>query len=265
MTYEDYENSVKDGYPVELYNIYDSDGTHYRLHTGEDDITYLSQIYSKGIVDRSELVIGGEIGDDNRMELTLERGNILAARFIPSPIDGIVFVNVYRQYDSTYSKLWGGSLSFVKYDEESRPVLIFENKLTSTVRMGHRRRCSRLCGHALYRTGCTLNQESYKVNGTLTNISGLVLTSSQFATEADGYWKGGKIKIGTAFRLVKAHATNTITIDRLFADISIGDSFTVYAGCGHIPTACLAKGNKINYGGSEFLPDENPFGKNIEL
>jgi hypothetical protein len=266
MTYNDYDISANEAKPIELYDIYDSDGTHYRKHTGDADIIYMGQIYSKGIVDRTEIIIGGEIADDNTVTITLERGDTLAARFIPAPIDGLVFVNIYRQYEDTYSKLWSGYLTFAKYDENVVPSLIFENILSSFVRMGHRRRCSRLCNHALYKTGCNVNQELYKVTGTISNISGLVITSSAFATESGGYWVGGKIRVGNAYRLIKAHTTNTITIDRLFADVEIGNSHTTYAGCGHTPTLCLNKfGNKINFGGNEFLPYENPFGKNIEL
>jgi len=266
MTYADYESSVDEAQPVELYDIYTSDGVHYRKHTGDDDITYLSNVYSKGIVDRTEIIIGGEIEDDNAVTIKLNRGDSFAVLFVGAPIDALVFLNIYRQYNTDYSKLWSGYLTHVGFDKKGMPICRFENILTSSIRMGRRRRCSRLCNYSLYCSGCNVNQELYKVTGTITNISGLVITSSQFATESDGYWVGGKIRVGTAYRLITAHTTNTITIDRLFVDAEIGDSFTAYAGCFHTPTVCLVKfGNKINFGGNEFLPMENPFVKSVIL
>ena len=266
MSYKGFENSVDEAQPIELFHIYDSNGNNYRYHTGYDDITYLGSTYSKGIVNRSEIVIGGEIDDDNSVMIELEKGNSLTNDFILNPIDAQVYINIYRQYGESYSKLWSGFLTFVKYNNTGKPECRFENLLTSTLRMGHRRRCSILCNYALYEGGCGVNQESYKAQGTLTNVSGLVLTSSTFADETDGYWVGGKIKIGNAWRLVKAHATNTVTVDRPFESSEIGDSYTIYAGCGHTPTICLNKySNKVNFGGNEFLPVENPFEINIEL
>ena len=265
MIYQDYEDSIASGIPIELYHIYDSDGNNYRYHTGEDDITYLGYTYSKGIIGRSEIIIGGELNDENVVNIELERGNAFTNDFIASPIDAQAYLNIYRQHVDTYAKIWKGFLTFVKFNENGVPECKFENILTSSIRMGHRRRCSRVCNHALYGGGCGVNQNLYKVEGTITNISGLVITSSQFATQADGYWVGGKINVGNAYRLIKAHAVNEITIDRIFKDASIGDGFIAFAGCDHTPTTCLNKfNNKINFGGNEFLPIDNPFNISVD-
>lgn len=260
MTYQDYEDSVNSGVPVELYHIYDSDGNNYRYHTGDDDITYLGYTYTKEIIERSNIVVGGELNDENIVNVKLSRGNAFTNRFISGPIDSRAFLNIYRQHVDTYAKLWSGFLTFIGFDENGVPSCKFENILTSSIRMGHRRRCSRVCNYAHYEGGCNVNQESYKIEGTITNISGLVITSSQFATQVDGWWVGGKIKVGNAYRLIKAHSVNTITIDRLFADVEINDEFTAFAGCDHTPTTCLNKfANKINFGGNEFISVDNPF------
>jgi len=265
MSYQDYEDSVALGIPIELYDIYDSNGNHYRHNTSADTITYLGNDYEPGITERSDFGIGDKKESDN-LTIKLSRGNAFTNQFRSDVIDAIVGVHIYRQHNAEYVNYWSGYLIAVSFDKNSVPSCRFESIISSSLRMGCRRRNMRLCPYLLYEYGCNVNQESYKVENTLTNISdnGLILTSSEFATETDGWFVGGKIKIGQAWRLIKAHATNTITIDRAFIDTKIGDNFTAYAGCDHTPTTCKNKfDNKINFGGNEFLPSINPFKTNI--
>jgi len=266
MAYQDYEISAADGIPIELFDIYNSDGEHWRLNTSTDDITYIGNVYTAGIIKRTEIIIGGEVEDDNVVSLELSRGYDFTNDFISGPIDSLVSLNIYRQHVANYAKIWSGYMSFISFDKDGVPTCRFDNVLTSRFRLGHRRRCSRLCNHALYKTGCLINQESYKVTGTVSIVASTVITSSQFATESDGYFLGGKLKIGTATRLIIAHATNTVTVDRAFVSAAAGDAFIAYAGCDHTPATCKARfDNKLNFGGNEFLAVDSPFEKNIEL
>ena len=265
MAYQDYENSAALGIPIELYDIYDSNGEHYRYNTSGETVSYLGVDYAKGIVEREKFGVGNENDSDN-LTIKLSRGNTFTNQFRSNVIDAIVGVNVYRQHEANYVNYWSGYLTAVSFDENSMPSCRFEAIISSNIRMGCRRRNMRMCSFVLYGYGCGVNQESYKVSSTITNISddGLTITSSEFATKADGWFQGGKIKVGTAWRLIKAHTTNTIIIDRAFIDAEITDSFTAYAGCDHTPTTCKAKfNNKLNFGGNEFLPSINPFKTNI--
>lgn len=263
MTYDASEISAASGIPIELYDIYDSDGTHYRYNTSDSTVTYLGNDYSSDIIERSDFTLG-DIKNTDSLTIKLTRNDTFAVRFINEPIDAIVFINIYRQHEANYITYWSGYLISVSFDEDALPVCRFEAIISSNVRMGHRRKNMRMCPYILYETGCNVNQESYKVEGTITNLSGLVVTSSQFATETDGYWVGGKLKIGTAYRLIKAHSTNTITIDRAFADAEIGDSFICYAGCDHTLATCISKfSNYLNFGGNAYLPKTNPIYSNI--
>lgn len=267
-TYQEYEASAALGQPIELYDIYNSDGTHWRYHTGAigDVITYLGNDYESGIVERSEIIIGSDFTEDNTITLNFTKGDVFAAQFINSPIDSRVFLMAYRQHEGNYVTIYRGYLVLVSFDDKGIPSAKFESIMNSTQRMGHRRRCSRLCNYALYEGGCGLNQESYKVTGTITNISGNIITASEFSTKADGWFVGGKIVVGTAWRLIIAHSTNTVTVSRAFNEAEINDNFIAYAGCDHTPTTCKSKfNNKLNFGGNEFLPLDNPFNKDISL
>ena len=265
-TYQDYEIGAATGIPVELYDIYNTDGEHWRLNTSADSIAYIGNDYTSGIVKRTDAIIGGEVEDDNVVSLEFSRGYDFTNDFVSGPIDSLVSLIIYRQHVAEYVKFWSGYMSFISFDENGIPTCRFDNALTSSFRLGHRRRCSRLCNHALYKTGCTVNQESYKVTGTVSIVASTVITSSQFATKSDGYFLGGKLLIGTASRLIIAHATNTVTVDRAFVSAAAGDAFIAYAGCDHTAATCKAKfSNKLNFGGNEFLSVDSPFEKNIEL
>lgn len=266
MTYQSDEISVASGHPIELYDIYTSDNEHYCYHTAGEDygtITYLGRDYEFGIVERAEFSIG-KMSDSNFLEIGLSKGNVFAVQYVNSALDVICSLNVYRQHSDNYITYWSGNLISVSFDENSVPTLRFQSIICNSIRMGHRRGNMRMCPHILYGTWCNVNQENYKVEGTITNISGLVITSSVFATKSDGWFQGGKIKIGTAWRLIKAHTTNTVTIDRIFVDAEIGNEYVAYAGCGHTGTICKNKfNNKLNFGGNEFLPSINPMNSHI--
>jgi hypothetical protein len=263
MTYDSYEQSIASGEPIELYDVWDVEGTHYRWNTANETITYGSYDYEPEIVDRSEMVIG-ENGEVNALDVKLSRSNALTNQFISAPIEGEVLLIVYRYHAGFGATFWQGVLSTVSFDENGIPTCRFEPRMSDMPGIGERRRNQRLCDHALYKQGCWVNEESFRVDGTLTNVSGLVLTSAVFATKADGWFTGGEVVVGNARRLIKAHATNTITITRAASAFVIGATFRAYAGCDHTPTACKDKfDNKLNYGGNEFLPVKNPFETNI--
>lgn len=258
-TYEDIEQSVAEGEPIELYDIWDVEGTHYRWNTSSIIISYGSYDYEPNVIDRSELVLGGN-NEVSAIDIKLKRGNIFASRFIAAPVEGEVQFVLYRQQAGFTVKFCQGFLSAVSFDKNGVPTSRFEPRSSDMVGVGQRRRNQRLCDYCLYKMGCWVNEELYRVDGTLTNVSGLVLTSAIFATKTDGWFVGGEIVIGVARRLIKAHVTNTITISRTMSVALIGVTFRAYAGCDHTPGTCKTKfDNKLNFGGNEYLPTKNSF------
>lgn len=268
MSYDAIEVSINSGKPIEFYDIYDVEGTHYRHHTAYETLNLNGSDYEPGIINRSDLEVQSFDMNQRPLEVKLAKGNTFASKFIGQPIDSLVNLILYRWHedDEDYVIYYQGNLIHIGFDTDALPTCKFESILMSSIRMGHRRRCSRICDLVLYGFGCNVNQESYKVNSTITNISadGRTITSAAFATKTDGWFIGGKIRIGYAYRLIIGHSTNTILIDRPFYNANLYDVFTAFAGCGHNSTSCTGFGNKINYAGNEFLPKDNPFEINIE-
>ena len=267
MSYNDLDHSVASGEPVELYDVWDLEGTHYRWTTAHETVSYLGSDYEPIVVDRSEICLG-ENDTVNAVDVTLSRGNTLTNHYVRSPVEGEVSLIIYSQQSEFTVIEWQGLLLSVMFDKNGIPTCRFEPRSSNSPGVGQRRRNQRLCDYILYRAGCLVDCEAYRVDGVLTNVSEsgseMVLTSSAFATKADGWFIGGEVVIGTSRRLIKAHITNTITIPRIMDAAVIGASFRAYAGCDHLPATCKAKfNNKLNYGGNENLTNKNPFEINI--
>lgn len=260
MPYDTYEDSIAGGRPDELFDYFAPDtGEHWRATSSGEAITYLGHEYLPDEIERGDI----ELGHDefkSKLEVKHGRAFALANEFIPHPAESRVQLIAFRGHLGNWIQYWYGELDSVGWDGDGRPTIRLQTRGSHSRSVGRRRKAQRLCDHALYKSGCRVNQESFKVEGTLSNIVGLVLTSSAFSTKSDGWFVGGKIKIGYEIRLIKAHTTNTITISRATNDAAIGNGFAAYAGCGHTPTVCLNKFfNKDNFGGEEFLPSKNPF------
>jgi hypothetical protein len=263
MTYDSYEQSVASGEPIELYDIWDNGGTHYRYTTASEAVEYNGYMYESDVIDRSEMELGGN-EEVTALKVFFSRSNALTNQFISGPPEGEVQLLLYRQHAGFTATFWQGFLIVVTFDENSVPTGRFEPRSSDIAGFGVRRRCQRLCDHALYKSGCGVNETLYKVDGTLATVNGLDLVSSAFSAKSDGWFVGGEIVIGYSRRTIKAHTTNTITITRSMDSAIVGATFRAYAGCDHTPTTCKDKfNNKLNYGGCEFLAVKNPFEESI--
>lgn len=259
MGYTDTEASVNSGKPVELYEFrYNVD--YWRYTSGPEEIEYLGYDYTPELIQRNDL----EISDNhfkNELEIVVGRDNLFATQFIQSPLDGIVYLKIYRGHGADFVTYWNGVINAFVFNSDEIKI-IARPRTSSLVRTGVRRKYQKLCNHPLYGVGCGVNQESYKVASTIANIStnGLTITSAAFATKADGWFLAGKIVVGDAERLITSHSGSTITINRKMVNVLPGNSFTAYAGCDHTLAICKSKfNNLLNYGGQPWIPNKNPF------
>lgn len=263
MSYDTYEQSVAEGKPILLFDFLSSIGTHWRLTSDSETVTYGSYDYEPAVVEHESIEIA-DISEVNAVNIKLTKGHALATQFVGGPIEGSLEITIYRGHEGNYVTYWRGMVVSVSFDENSIPTLRCEPRTSSLPRMGHRRVNQRLCDHALYDNRCAVIEGAFEVNGTIATIDELEIVSSAFATRADGWFEGGKIQIGHAVRLITYHVTNTIHINRIISDAAPGNSFVAWAGCDHTPTACKDKfSNKLNYGGNEFLSVKNPFESDI--
>lgn len=261
MTYAASEISVASGYPIELYHIAAETGQTWRYNSSPEGntITYASHDYTPENVKRRNVKISDR-SFVNELELEFDHNNEFASQFISAPIEGRVTLTIYRGHDGNYITFWVGNLISVNFDTNGESKCIFSPRISTMPRVGKRRLVSKMCGFCLYDSQCRVNDVAYRVEGVLSDVDGVTLTSATFALYADNYFKAGKITIGNAVRLVVGHTTSTITINRVISDAAIGSSFAIYPGCDHTATTCLSKfGNIYNFGGLPYLPLANPF------
>jgi len=179
MSYLSSEQSVAAGQPVELYHLADDMGTNCRITSAGYDITYGSYLYTSEPCQRSELRIT-DSHEKNNMTLKLSRDNSFAQRYIAGPIEGIATLTIYRGHGTDFVTWWYGVIKQVAFDKDGVPTIICAPRTSSISRVGRRRVCQRLCDHALYDSGCQLNDQAYKITGTIGSVSGLVVASGDF-------------------------------------------------------------------------------------
>jgi uncharacterized phage protein (TIGR02218 family) len=261
MAYDTYEQSVASGKPIEFYDFMDDFGNHTRITSAGVDLVFSGHTYYSEPCKRSTIRLSESV-KRNSMTFELSRDNEFAIQYIAGPLEGKATVTVHRKHqdDAEVKQDWYGVVTQVKFDGNGVPIVIAEPRTSSISSVGRRRRCQSLCDHDLYDAYCMLNEESYRVDGEIDSISGLTITSTTFGTKSDGWFAfGGKLVVGNARRMIVAHTGNNITITRAISAAQAGDSFIAYAGCAHDPVACENYNNKINFGGEENLPKQNPY------
>lgn len=257
MTYQDSENSLSSGQPVELYEFtYGTD--HYRYTSGDTDIVYNYETYQAIPISRSGIEASEEVFK-NEIKISIQRSNLFARQFIEAAPERPITLTIYRGHSGAFVTYWKGTVTSFLFN--TRDIEIVVSPTTSGFRVaGLRRKYQRLCTYPLYESGCNVNRYNYRITGTVATISGRTITSADFATKANGWFVGGMIVVGKIERLITSHAGSTITINNAAPGIEAGNAFTAYAGCDHTLETCRDKfSNTDNYGGQPWLPSKNPF------
>lgn len=259
MSYASVETSAHGGQPVELYRF--SAGTRKWTYTSTDAaITYLNESYESYAIKRGAIRQTAELAKTG-LEIRTVRNMPFIAEMIASPLTDVVRVDIYRKHrsDSDTVPIWRGRVEGVRF-EGSEAVISCQPWATSLKRIGLRRPAQRQCPHAVYDGGCGLTAAVFAVSGTLTSHTGLNLTASVFATQADGWWVGGRIDFSGTQRFIIGHAGDTVTLSSGIPNLPQGAPFLVYPGCDHTPATCNSKfANLANYGGAPAFPIKNPF------
>jgi uncharacterized phage protein (TIGR02218 family) len=128
------------------------------------------------------------------------------------------------------------------------------------------RNCYQLtCVNTLFDCGCTLNQSSYAITGTVVGVqsNGDISVTLSAGGLAANYFSLGSLYWATGanagvVRGIKYSATGGTYIafyQPTPMPIQTGDTFTVYPGCDKTQATCTSKfGNVINFRGTPFVP-----------
>lgn len=260
--YDDREISLADGQPFELYEFYHDCGYIYRTTLAESVYDGVIE-YTPCAISRSGLRQGESVPKDSTT-LTLPRGDSLAVALLDQPPDAVTTLTIKRLHYGLLATnaivVWKGRVTSIGVEREEAKITC-ESIYTSIKRMGLNAKFELNCVHALYFTGCGLNQLVYKVTGEVTAINNIVeITIPAASAYANGWFTGGMCVLNNVYRFITTHTGQVVTLVHQLPDLAVGDSVDIYPGCDHTLDTCINKfSNQLNFLGFPWMPELNPF------
>lgn len=266
MAFNDAEISTQDGRPIALY-LLEWGETRWAYTSADRDITYGGIDYLARAVSDNGMVQGGSSANDFTMDCPANLPIVDLFRGTP-PTETIWFT-VRRKHlaEADAPIYWNGTVTNVKRRGFANAQVIGKPLTASFKRTGLRLCWTRECPHFLYDPGCKVDPEDYRVDATITALTGNTVTVSAVGGKPDAWFDGGYVKWeinddGTIERrMIETHIGLVLTMFGLTDGMEIGDTLSLYPGCDRTPGTCQSKFSNIaNYGGFDFMPGQTPFG-----
>lgn len=269
MSFNSAEISTQDGQPIALYHL-EWGETNWYYTSADREIEYPAGsdiIYLPRAVSDSGMVQGGSTANDFTLECP---SNLpIVDLFKGTPPSETIWLTVRRLHmgETDAPIYWNGNVTNVKRLDLASAQVIGKPLTASFKRTGLRLCWTRECPHFLYDPGCKVDPEDYRVEATITALTGVTATVDAVGGHPDGYFTGGFLSWeinddGTLERrMIENHTGLALTIFGITDGMEVGDVLSLYPGCDRTPTTCESKFyNGPNYGGYDFMPGETPFG-----
>jgi len=226
--------------------------------------------YEPAAIARSGIKQGAE-NAKNKVTVTLPRTLAVAANWFPYPPSEAIVLTIFVRHVGETDALaeWVGRVVAPVLDGDTLELLC-QPSAASANRRGNIRTFQRSCGHALYSQGvglCNLDPATKRITASLTAVTGLTLTATEFGSVASGRLDGGYIEWVrpdglVEFRSIKSHVGTSIVLDYGGLGLVTGLSISAYPGCAHTWADCGNHGNQPNYGGDLWMPITSSFDGN---
>lgn len=265
MTFSTFETSIQDGKVVELYQF--QIGLSWLHFTSADaDYEHDNRVYKAVALQRTAIEQTAELSKSN-IRITAPRDFAVAELFRVSPPSEVILLTIRRIHrgDTEPSIAWRGRVLNAEW-AGSLVTMSCESVFTSLKRPGLRRLYQKNCGHVVYGQACGISDASFRVDVTLSAVSGTTIISGTFGTFQDGYFSGGFIEWeptpGTIERrAIRDHIGTALTITHTVVGMPANAVVRAFPGCDHRFSTCKTKfGNGDNFGGQTHIPEINPFG-----
>lgn len=245
--------------PVELYT-FRTTFDQWRYNDGRLTRTVSGVQFEPLTINRTEI---DRSISDNTTKIIVPDSIPLAAMFLPSMVASPIYVDIHDYLDSVSLgaiRLTGRVLGH-KFEVDRRELELDIIGISKMIRANiPNETFATHCQNDLGDDRCQVDLDDFKVSfpHTEATIDSLTVTHSQIGTKPDGHFSGGFVKIGSEFAYITKHVGTTIwLLNRL--TFFTADMMEVFEGCPKSPTACDVRfGNKVNFGGHEFAPRENP-------
>jgi len=258
MSFNTYEHSVQNSQPDEAFDFeYLGDNSHYRVTSSAIEITHDSNAYTPIVISRGPVISGAEI-ERNGLTLKVDRNDSYFNSLIFSSRTFQTELTLYTlQPEDTFAITWKGKIKSVSKGPEDITVTLSPISSTADRPIIHRKYQVQ-CPHKLFGYYCGVNEATFTRAGTVLSSSGSTLQAAIFATEVDGWFKGGEVTIGSEIKTIIKHVGNTVTLLDGFSDASVSDPLSATAGCEHDTSTCNTKfSNILNYGGCPWIPSDD--------
>jgi uncharacterized phage protein (TIGR02218 family) len=264
MTFAAREDSRYDAQPGELY-LFTLGTREWAFTSGDEPVEFLGRRFIPTTIARGAL-FASQDAPRQSLDITVSQFNSVAQEFLPSgPPDQEMAVQLFRTHfgDAEVALLWSGTVASVRIGG-ANATLSCDPEQLALERNLLKRRFSGTCTNVLFDENCTLNRNAFAVNAVLSEVVGVTLTSSDFATKPNDWLAGGYIESGNSpRRMILSHVGAVITIRAPIDGLAGGQSVRAFAGCGHTLQICRDKfNNELNYWGFEFIGN-NLFSKGV--
>ena len=267
MSYDTIEASVTSGRPFFLY-FFSNGTTITRLTSDAEDYTDTEdEVWTASPIDASDIEVNGNI-ERQDCNLTFPISDTFARTFL-DVANFVTTMTIYRGHhgDPTneLSPHWKGRVVGA-FSTGDAIRISAESIFSSMKRIGNRAVVSKQCRHALYHPGCNLDRATFETAGTITAVSGLVLTCPEAASAPADDYKAGIVNWGGIFGMIEVHSGASLTllnkIPGLADWIAINGPASVLLapGCNRTRTRCNTRfSNTLNNGSFDKMPTINPF------
>ena len=269
MSYDLIETSRDDGRPIELIQIAYT-GNFWYYTSADREVVHDGRTYKPVAWGRGELEPSPDASKAS-LPLTFPRDVEFAEVFRIQPPSEVVTVTLLARHylNDGYAVFWKGRI--INADWQG-PVVQFtsESVFSSLKRPGLRRRYSTNCPYALYGADCKVSRDAWRETGIVSGLNGLTLFAVPAAGKTNNYYAGGYVtwENNTAGnvekRMIRSSlgANGALTLASLPVGLSPGQQVNLYPGCDHTlgSAGCAKFNNILNFGGTPYIPQKNPFG-----
>lgn len=267
MTYATREASTSDGAPIELYEFRAPGYLPYRYTSAGHDVVRFSQTFVSKPINRSALKVATQDADDHYMEITLPANDPYVQAFGVKIAPMGLELMIYRYHDGDTPEsaisLWLGpitSITITGDDAKIRTSSIFGAMLSGNLPSVY---FQAPCNWVLYDEQCGVNRDLWSFTTTVVNVTAnsIELNAWNPAFAAISFL-GGEVVLPRSDerRAISFRTGNDVVVTFPFADLRVGDTVRLSAGCNHSWDDCTIKfGNGVNYGGCRHIPWINVF------
>lgn len=268
-----YESSMDNGSPIELYKfsygdmeyLYTSAGENISLTIKEDQKTRTEKYFADAI-GREEIRPNTSGSSAIDMQITVWKDHPVAKLFQGAPPEKSIKVKVMRLHNADLDKrdiAFIGIISQASFKNSTCKLTAkMENWLDKNIPRGL---YQYFCTNSMFDHNCRLRKQDWQVAIFVDKVDGLKIYCNKFAAFPDGYFNGGCIYYDNQVRRVDVHKGNVVTIRYPFIRKPVNDA-VITPGCSHLFSNCARHfNNTLNFSGCPYVAptnsEKNPVGK----